>query len=260
MLSENIVSKTLNMVSMLAIMGAVLGSVLTTASWGMDQGRIGDEIGWGPVNLGVTSKSARSVQDLQTICEHKKYSNVKETVGTLWIQVSSGEMDQVPVSFKSIFQTYPDLTELYVKKMTLGYKPLGDSRIKDLASNLPASLKKLSLLHCNVSDEGATLLANFLHNNSTLTELALELNGIGDTGTQELAKLLTVNKTIKVLKLMGNKMTDKGAFSLVRPLYEPTNTLKELDIAANKGIVGLTGAKANEIAGVLKAKGVIVSF
>lgn len=256
MLSKNMFSKALNAGTVLAVSSLLLGSVFTSASWGMERA-IEEEFGL-PVNLGVVSKNVYSVSELQTICEVQNNPYVKRTVGSLTIRVSSGEMDQVPVSFRGIFQAYPDLTEMYITKMTLGYKEPGHSRIQELASHLPARLEKLTLLHCNVDDNGATFLANVLRNHP-LKELALELNGIRDPGATALAGL-EVNKGLKVLKLMGNQMTDIGAFALVKPLYEPTNTLKYLDIAANKNIGGLTGAKANEIAAKLKAKGVIVNF
>lgn len=257
MLSKNMFSKALNAGTVLAVSSLLLGSVFTSASWGMERA-IEEEFGL-PVNLGVVSKIVSSVSELQTICEVQNNPYVKSTVGSLTIRVSSGEMDQVPVSFRGIFQAYPDLTEMYITKMTLGYKEPGHSRIQELASHLPARLEKLTLLHCNVDDNGATFLANVLRNHP-LKELALELNGIGDPGATALAEALKVNKGLKVLKLMGNQMTDAGAVNLLRPLYEPTNTLKYLDIAANKNIVALTGAKANEIAASLKAKGVIVNF
>ena len=53
--------------------------------------------------------------------------------------------------------------------------------------------------------EGATIIANSIAQNKTITSLTLNRNGIGDSGAKEFAKALLNNTTLTFLSLDGLK-------------------------------------------------------
>jgi Ran GTPase-activating protein (RanGAP) involved in mRNA processing and transport len=171
-------------------------------------------------------------------------------------------MDRVPISFTNIFQAYPDLTELTIRKMTLGVTDLGYSRIEDLASVLAqnTTLTKLSLLSCGVDDISVQRLVNSLATNTNLEEIKLEVNKITDVGAQAMGELLKINKTLKTLSLMGNQaMTDAGISAVAQVLYDlPNPTLESLDV------MGIPTQKTLQqqanLAAHLKLKNVTIKF
>jgi Ran GTPase-activating protein (RanGAP) involved in mRNA processing and transport len=78
---------------------------------------------------------------------------------------------------------------------------------------------KLRLQKNKITGKGATILANALYNNTTLTELYLSKNQISDIGVHSLAQTLSINNsTLKLLDLHSNNITDEGAEYLAEML------------------------------------------
>ena len=87
----------------------------------------------------------------------------------------------------------------------------------------------------NISDVGATALAQALHHNSTLKTLNLSHNNISDAGATDLAQALRHNSTLEKLYLSHNNISDAGATDLAQALHH-NSTLEKLDLDGNDGI------------------------
>ena len=82
----------------------------------------------------------------------------------------------------------------------------------------------LHLSHNNISDAGATDLAQALHHNSTLKVLDLSKNNISDVGATDLAQALHHNSTLERLDLEGNEsIGEEGTRQLVQALTVKTS-------------------------------------
>ena len=95
-----------------------------------------------------------------------------------------------------------------------------------------STLNTLSLSHNNISDVGATVLAQALHRNSTLNTLSLSHNNISDVGATALAQALHHNSTLNTLDLSHNNISDVGATDLAQALHH-NSTLNTLDLSHN---------------------------
>ena len=93
-------------------------------------------------------------------------------------------------------------------------------------------ISRLYLHNNNISDVGATDLAQALHHNSTLKELILSSNNISDVGATDLAQALHYNSTLNELNLNNNSISDVGATALAQALHH-NSTLKELILSCN---------------------------
>ena len=105
-----------------------------------------------------------------------------------------------------------------------------------LANNLHnnTTLKKLYVNDNCIQDRGVYYLARALSiNNSTLKELHLARNGIGSRGAQYLAEMLATNRTLKTLSLFGNKIDDQGMKHLTHALTHCNSTLECLYLSGN---------------------------
>ncbi len=69
----------------------------------------------------------------------------------------------------------------------------------------------LTLIHCEIKDEGARYLASALKKNDTLESLFLESNEIKDQGAEHLASMLETNNVLVMLFLNNNQVTNIGA-------------------------------------------------
>jgi Ran GTPase-activating protein (RanGAP) involved in mRNA processing and transport len=105
---------------------------------------------------------------------------------------------------------------------------------------------ELSLNSNNITQRGASILADGLRKNNTLISLKLNGNQMSDKGVFAIAKALeTANKTLETLDLGSNDITDQGAIYLAEMLK--TNTaLTNLDLSINRigerGVRHLVGA------------------
>ncbi|XP_062297415.1 leucine-rich repeat-containing protein 34 [Scomber scombrus] len=120
---------------------------------------------------------------------------------------------------------------------------------KSLRDN--TSVTGLDLRYNNITDEGATHLADLLQEgNSALNSLDLTFNDIMTDGAEVLAKSLQGNSSLLSLRLSGNKIGNKGAMHLASML-QVNNTLQELqladcDLATQSVIALIIVMKSNE--------------
>jgi Ran GTPase-activating protein (RanGAP) involved in mRNA processing and transport len=96
------------------------------------------------------------------------------------------------------------------------------------------TLKKLYLNDNDIRDRGTYCLAQALAiNNSTLEELYLARNGITSRGVQYLADMLSTNRTVTTLSLYGNRIDDLGITYLTHALTYKNTTLEYLYLSGN---------------------------
>uniref|UniRef100_A0A6B2LRM0 Uncharacterized protein n=1 Tax=Arcella intermedia TaxID=1963864 RepID=A0A6B2LRM0_9EUKA len=86
-----------------------------------------------------------------------------------------------------------------------------------------------------MKDPGATLIAEALQFNSTLTKIDLGGNGITDDGAISLAQALSSNVTLTDLRLFGSSIGVKGASAFAQLLLTNT-TLSVLWLSSGQRI------------------------
>ncbi|KAL3862655.1 hypothetical protein ACJMK2_008609 [Sinanodonta woodiana] len=90
----------------------------------------------------------------------------------------------------------------------------------------------LSLRHCGITDEGATMIGRCLgstkKSNVKLLSLNLSNNKISDKGATEIAQGLRMNRTLLSLSLANNQIGDKGASKLAEVLQKFPLTHEEV--------------------------------
>ena len=140
-----------------------------------------------------------------------------------------------------------NLTEIK-ETLELYFNNISDAGATTLAQALHhnSTVKELHLSHNNISDVGATALAQALHHNSTLKSLNLCNNSISDAGATALAQALHHNSTLNTLDLSQNNISDAGATALAQALHH-NSTLKGLDLSSNN----ISGAGATDLAQAL---------
>lgn len=85
-------------------------------------------------------------------------------------------------------------------------------------------LWKLSLINCEIKDEGAVALANALKtDNTTVSNLIIPYNKIGDEGAMAFADTLRQNTNLQELDMAGNHLTCAGAATILEALKHNTN-------------------------------------
>ena len=102
-------------------------------------------------------------------------------------------------------------------------------------------LQTLDLSHGGTSNEGVISLAKALHHNSTIQELILTDNNISGEGAVALAQTLCHNSTILRLVLQNNSIGDEGASALAQSLHH-NSTLFNLNLSRNS--IGDEGVSA----------------
>ena len=95
------------------------------------------------------------------------------------------------------------------------------------------TLQRLYLGNNQISDEGATALARAMKGNTTLLRLYLDYNLIGDEGATALAQAMKGNTTLRQLSLDNNQISDKGAIALAQAMKGNT-TLYLLSLGNNQ--------------------------
>jgi Ran GTPase-activating protein (RanGAP) involved in mRNA processing and transport len=99
------------------------------------------------------------------------------------------------------------------------------------------TLETLELSGNRISDKGIYHLTQVLAmNNSTLTKLYCGSNSITDKGAQYIAQLLRKNRTLTRLDLSFNEIGDRGVRRLSAALGESNTTLIQLNLSWNKSI------------------------
>jgi len=87
-----------------------------------------------------------------------------------------------------------------------------------------------------IGAEGAKALAEALKVNATVKELGLSHCRIGDEGAKALAEALKVNTRVKALTLAGCGIGDDGAAALAEALRSNTSLTLRLNLEDNNGI------------------------
>jgi hypothetical protein len=99
------------------------------------------------------------------------------------------------------------------------------------------TLAGLYIFNNRVGDEGVYSLAQALaENNSTLKALSVGWNGITDEGAEYLAEILKTNRTLSELWLPCNQISDRGVQLLANALIQHNTNLKTLSLDANEGV------------------------
>lgn len=97
----------------------------------------------------------------------------------------------------------------------------------------------LNLDYNRLSDDGASLMADFLQTDYSLRNVYLNSNQIGWNGAQSLANVLKVNTTLTYLELSNNPISDRGIICLADALRE-NQTLASLNLSqTSMTLVGL---------------------
>ena len=179
--------------------------------------------------------SAQGLQEVHEAIQH--CSSLQEKKLKLLLRI---ECLEDATKYKQLFNDYPDTLDsvdwettsrifksdkrsdvIIISAITIG---LYHNRISDLR-----------LAQNNISDAGATALAQALHHNSTLKELNLSYNNISDVGATALAQALHHNSTLKELNLSHNNISDVGPTALAQALHH-NSTLEKLYLYDDVGI------------------------
>jgi len=96
------------------------------------------------------------------------------------------------------------------------------------ALRLNASLIELHLAHCLIQDDGAKIIFENLHTNTTLTLLDLRWNRIGHNSAVALGTLLQLNSTGRKIDLSHNFMSPPAKELIFRALFNKPYDVKAL--------------------------------
>jgi Ran GTPase-activating protein (RanGAP) involved in mRNA processing and transport len=117
----------------------------------------------------------------------------------------------------------------YLEELDISHNTISDSDVRYLALATNNSvLKRIDQAESDVSDEGATYLAEMLATNADLLQLSLNGNRIGNYGMNLLANVLKQSNThLELLNLRVNTdIGDEGIDSLV-DMMEHNRSLKK---------------------------------
>ena len=135
-----------------------------------------------------------------------------------------------------------------VTELDISGNNIGDKGIALISTALQtdATMTRLNITKCNISDDGAESLARAL---TVLQEVYVRHNNISDTGIAHIATALRTNNTLKKLAIGRDSATDEGALSLAAALTanrsmeyltlhwsstHPDSTLKNIGECASK--------------------------
>ena len=131
---------------------------------------------------------------------------------------------------------------------------LSNNNISDVGASLIAqaiekhsTLKVLNVSHNKLSDDGVSDISICLRRNNVLQRLDMSENQIAGKGAYEIATLIEKNKSLKVLDISYMCISDDGVTEISRCLKE-NNSLLELNLSLNK----ITSIGAEEIAKALE--------
>jgi NLR family CARD domain-containing protein 3 len=133
--------------------------------------------------------------------------------------------------FSTVFRQRNDIMDLNLGRNEIGVQ--GVSAVANVLNENGAlqgycHLQRLTLDWNQIGDEGATILATAVRNNSTLTFLDISNNNIGSPGATELANGFASNISLKTVLLNGNCIDDSGALALARALRRKNCCIDEL--------------------------------
>ena len=122
-----------------------------------------------------------------------------------------------------------------LQRLYLDNNQISDEGATALAQAMKGNttMQELYLGHNQISDEGATALAQALKGNTTLQQLYLGSNQISDEGATALANAMKGNTTLQQLSLYNNQISDEGATALANAMKGNT-TLQQLSLRNNQ--------------------------
>ena len=141
------------------------------------------------------------------------------------------------------FMSSEGLKDVRISQLFITFGNITERGATTLAEMLKENwmLEQLNVSGNSIGDGGATALAEMLKENRTLEQLSVSGNSIGDGGATALAEMLKENRTLQQLSVRNNSIGDGGATALAEMLKE-NRTLHQLDVSRNS--IGDGGASA----------------
>jgi Ran GTPase-activating protein (RanGAP) involved in mRNA processing and transport len=171
----------------------------------------------------------------------------------------NNKIEELNISSNNMDASFMDKInfDIHIKKINLSYNNISDKGIiymKDLFINLSeinisktnltkdgiatlsdflistnSNLEILDLSDNDISNEGASIIANIIRNNNKLKNINLFSDNIGVSGSIDIASALKENKTLKILNMECNPVQTEGIHSFTVALYS-NNSLIELNL------------------------------
>ena len=199
---------------------------------------------WSTTGMEAITKSmsdnmALPLRSLQIECKCT-FRNTSATALALFIKNSTSlkyvSMCNVTISAQGLQELHEavhncsSLQEKKFKKLLCGGGMKDATKYTQFFNDYADNLLELNLYNTNISDAGATALAQALHHNSTLKRLYLSNNNISNVGATALAQALHHNSTLEMLHLSNKNISDVGATDLAQALHH-NSTLNELHLS-----------------------------
>ncbi|CAF0991291.1 unnamed protein product [Rotaria sordida] len=119
-----------------------------------------------------------------------------------------------------------------IRTLILDANPIPFEHYEVLLTDENSPIINLSLRHCQITERGASLIAQGLgterRQNKKLQTLNLAYNSLGDEGAEYIARSLKFNRTLLVLNLSSNDISDLGAQKFAEVLSKFPLTEDEL--------------------------------
>ena len=94
-------------------------------------------------------------------------------------------------------------------------------------------LMQVNLIGCEIGDQGAEIVAEFLQRNSSVISFALHMCKIGPRGAYAIAEAIKHNRTVKWLDVNNNQILDEGAEALIEA-FEHNVCITWLNVFSNR--------------------------
>jgi Ran GTPase-activating protein (RanGAP) involved in mRNA processing and transport len=163
-------------------------------------------------------------------------------------ELSLHDISLLPQDFLSIGYFVASIATRYkgLFSVNLCVCSLSDTGIRFLMQSLCRSLDPQSeitghldmcIRHNNITEVGASYIAEALRTTRALRKLNLSVNPVGDKGLQYIAEALTTNTTLTKLRLSrsGLRITEESGPALTEMLQR-NKTLRALDLSENEAI------------------------
>lgn len=119
-----------------------------------------------------------------------------------------------------------------IRTLILDANPITFEHYEVLLIDDNSPIINLSLRHCQITERGASLIAQGLgterRQNKKLQTLNLAYNSLGDAGAEHIARSLKFNRTLLVLNLSSNDISDEGVQKIAEVLSKFPLTEDEL--------------------------------
>ena len=144
---------------------------------------------------------------------------------------------RLEAEWEAEFKSHPEIFFLH------NAKPGKLRRLWPFLHRKGASLRSLTLTHCDLSDLGLERLKGSLDHCKQLRKLHLEFDGIAALDTIQLAPVLANLVDLEVLSLRGNPIGEEGSLVLFEQVFPTLRKLRVLDLAitqlGDRGCQGL---------------------